>query len=189
MKISFVEPELPHSGAVVAGIWETNHLTPFAARLDERSRGAIRRALAAAPRFAGKKAELLPILAPAELPVSRLVLCGLGKPEAADARLYEEVGGALVPHLNSVGETAAMVAIDLAGTEPIGEAEAAARIALGASLRDYRFDRYKTKQKPEQQASLGHLAVATAAKAAAARAFEPLEEDGGGGVLHTQSRV
>jgi leucyl aminopeptidase len=176
MKISFVEPELPRSGAVIAGIWEECRLPPFAARLDEASRGAVRRALAAAPRFAGKKAELLPILAPAELPVSRIVLYGLGVPEAADGRLYEEVGGILVPHLNGVGETAATVAIDVAAAAPIGEAEAAARLALGAMLRAYRFDRYKTKQKPEQQASLDRLAVATLAKAAAMRAFEPLEK-------------
>jgi leucyl aminopeptidase len=174
MKISFVEPELPRSGAVIAGVWEGCQLTPFAQRLDDWSRGAVRRALAAAPRFAGKKAELLPILAPAELSVSRIVLCGLGKPDTADACLYEEVGGALVPHLNGVGESAAMVAIDLAGTTPISEAEAAARLALGARLRGYRFDRYKTKQKPEQQASLDCLNVATTAKAAAAHAFEPL---------------
>jgi leucyl aminopeptidase len=176
MKISFVEPELPRSGTLVAGIWEDCCLTPSAARLDEASRGAVRRALAAAPRFAGKKAELLPILAPAELSASRIVLCGLGKPEAADARLYEEVGSALVPYLNGVGETTATVAIDVAGEAEIGEGEAAARTALGACLRGYRFDRYKTKQKPEQQASLDRLAIATAAKAAARHAFEPLEK-------------
>jgi leucyl aminopeptidase len=176
MQISFVEPELPRGGAAAAGIWEECGLTPAAARLDEATRGAVRRALAAAPRFAGKKAELLPILAPAELPVSRIVLCGFGKPEAADGRLYEEVGGALAAHLNGAGETAATAAVDVAAAAPIGEAEAAARLALGACLRAYRFDRYKTRQKPEQKASLDRLAVATPAAAAAGRAFEPLDK-------------
>jgi leucyl aminopeptidase len=176
MKISFVELEVPRAGAVVAGIWDGGQLTPFAAQLNDASRGAIRQALAAAPRFTGKKAELLPILAPAELSVSRVVLCGLGKPDAADASLYEEVGGAIVPHLNGVGETVATVSIDVPATAPIGEAEAAARIALGARLRAYRFDRYKTRQKPESRPSLEQLAVATAAKAAAAHAFEPLDK-------------
>ncbi len=176
MQISFVAPELPGGGAVAAGIWEECRLTPAAERLDEAARGAVRRALAAAPRFAGKKAELLPILAPAELPLSRIVLCGLGKPEAADTRLYEELGGALVPHLNGAGETAAWVAIDVAPAAPVGAAAAAAHLALGARLRSYRFDRYKTRQKRDQQASLDRLAVATAAATAAQRAFEPLEE-------------
>jgi leucyl aminopeptidase len=175
MKISFVAPELPASGAVVAGIWEDRRLTPVAEQLDEATRGAVRRALAAAPRFAGKKAELLPILAPAGLALSRIVLCGLGKPEAAEARLWEELGGALVPHLNAAGETAAMVMIEPGTAAPVGEGEAAARLALGAHLRSYRFDRYKTKEKPEQRPSLEHLAVATGAPTEAARAFKPLE--------------
>jgi leucyl aminopeptidase len=174
MQISFVDRQLPSSGTVVAGVWEERQLTPSAARLDEAARGAVRRALAAAPRFTGKKAELLPILAPAELPVSRIVLCGLGKPDAAEARLYEEVGGALVPHLDGVGETAAWVGIDVAPASPLGEAEAAAHLALGARLRAYRFDRYKTKEKPERRASLERLAVATDSAAAARSAFKSL---------------
>ena len=67
MKISFAEPDLPHSGAAVAGIWEERNLTPAARRLDEASGGAITRALAQAARFSGKKGELLPIVAPANL--------------------------------------------------------------------------------------------------------------------------
>ena len=59
---------------------------------------------------------------------------------------------------------------------PVGAAEAAAHLALGARLRSYRFDRYKTRQKRDQQASLDRLAVATAAATAAQRAFEPLEK-------------
>ena len=57
-------------------------LTPAARRLDEATGGAITRALAAASRFNGKKDELLPIVGPANLPVSRIVLAGLGKPES-----------------------------------------------------------------------------------------------------------
>src|SRR5215472_7816734 len=154
MQISFVEPELPRSGTVVAGIWEERRLTPAAARLDAATKGGVRRALDAAPRFTGKKAELLAILAPAELPLRRIVLAGLGKPETADARLYEEIGGALVPHLNAAGETEASVALDVDPAAACGAAEAAAHLALGAQLRAYRFDRYKTKEKPERRPSL-----------------------------------
>jgi leucyl aminopeptidase len=175
MKISFVAPEIPGSGAVVAGIWEERRLTPFAEELDEATRGAVRRALAAAPRFAGKKAELLPILAPAGLPLGRIVLAGLGQPEAAGARIWEEIGGALVPHLNGAGETAAAIVVETVSAVPVATAEAAARLALGARLRGYRFDRYRTKEKPEQRPSLEHLAVMTAAVDEARRAFTPLE--------------
>ena len=41
MKISFAEPDLPRSGAVVVGVWEGKALTPAARRLDEATGGAI----------------------------------------------------------------------------------------------------------------------------------------------------
>jgi len=176
MKIGFVEPDLPRSGAVVVGVWEEAVLTPAARRLDEATGGAITRALSAAPRFKGKKDELLPIIAPANLSVSRIVLSGLGKSELADSRLFQGLGGNLVAHLNGAGETEATFAIDLDESASMDQAEAAAQLAFGARLRSYRFDRYKTKQKPEQKASLGRVTVATAAPAAAECAYEPLDK-------------
>ncbi|HEV7996215.1 MAG TPA: M17 family peptidase N-terminal domain-containing protein, partial [Stellaceae bacterium] len=93
MKISFAEPELPHTGAAVAGIWGERVLTAAARRLDEASGGAVVRALASAARFSGKKGELLAIVAPANLGLSRIVLAGLGQPEQAGARVFEDLGG------------------------------------------------------------------------------------------------
>jgi leucyl aminopeptidase len=176
MKISFAEPAAPESGAAVVGIWEERVLTPSARRLDEASGGASSRALAAAARFSGKKTELLPIVAPANLSLSRIVLCGLGQPGKADARVFEDLGGALTAHLNGAGETEATVAVDVAEGAPIGAAEAAAELALGAQLRSYRFDKYKTKQKPEHKTSLARLTVSSDAASAAKRAWRPLEK-------------
>ena len=51
----------------------------------------------------------------------------------------------------------------------------AARIALGAQLRNYRFDKYKTKDKPEQKNSLEQYTVFLAGPAEARRAYERLE--------------
>jgi leucyl aminopeptidase len=174
MKIDFAEPEQPRSGAVVVGVWEEGVLTPAARQLDEATHGAITRALSAAHRFSGKKDELLPIVGPANLSVSRIILAGLGKPDLADARLFQQLGGNLVAHLNGAGETVATFAIDLPEGAPLGQAEAAARLAFGAQLRSYRFDKYKTKQKAEQKATLERVTVAAAAPGAAEHAYEPL---------------
>ena len=178
MKISFVEPDLPRSGAVVVGVWEEGVLTPAARRLDEAAAGAITRAMSAAHRFRGKKDELLPIVGPLNLSVSRIVLAGLGKPDAADARSLEQLGGTLAAHLNQAGETQATFSIEVDNGASIGPATAAAHLALGAQLRSYRFDKYKTKEKPEQKPSLADLAVMTAAAGAAKRAFQPLQQTG-----------
>jgi len=175
MKISFAEPELPRAGAAAAGIWEERGMTAAARRLDEATDGAISRALSGAARFSGKKAELLPIIAPAKLPLSRIVLVGLGKPDKATSRVFEEVGGALAAHLDSAGETEATIAVDVVGA-PIAGGEAAAAVALGAQLRTYRFDRYKTKQKPEQKLSLAQLTIATDKADAAQSAYSRLEK-------------
>jgi leucyl aminopeptidase len=175
MKVDFVEPDQPQSGAVVVGVWEEGVLTAAARRLDEAADGAISRAIAAARRFKGKKDELLPIIAPANVPVSRIVLAGLGKPESVDASSLQRLGGNLFSHLNDAGETEATFAVEVEEAA-IAAAEAAAELAFGAQLRSYRFDRYKTKQKPEKEPSFNRLTVATPSASAAQRAYRPLEK-------------
>jgi leucyl aminopeptidase len=176
MKISFTEPDLPRSGAVVVGVCEGKVLTLAARRLDEAAAGAITRALAAASRFSGKKDELLPIVGSANLSVSRIVLAGLGKPESLDSRSFQQLGGNLLVHLNGAGEEEATLMIDVAEGALIGPTEAAAELAFGAQLRSYRFDKYKTKQKPEQKPSLKRLTIAISGAKAAKRAYQPMEE-------------
>src|SRR5436305_13172445 len=98
MDIRFAEFSLPQSGAVVVGVSEERVLTASARRLDEATGGAVARAVAAAARFHGKKNELVPVVGPPGLPLSRIVLAGLGKPEAVAARLFEDLGCYLTAH-------------------------------------------------------------------------------------------
>ena len=174
MKIDFAEFAPPRSGAVVVGAWEDRVLTTTARRLDEATGGAIARAVAAAPRFRGKKNELLPIIGPPGLPLSRIVVAGLGKPEGVDARLLQDLGGNLAAHLNGAGETEATFAIDPGDKASVKPAEAPAQLAFGAALRSYRFDKYRTKEKPEQKPSLAALSVATEAPGGAREAYRAL---------------
>ncbi len=146
MKISFGEIALPKSGAVVVGVLEGGTLSPSAADLDKRTGGAVKRAIAAS-RFTGKKDELLAVLAPANLGLSRIVLAGLGKAGDIDTARVQSIGGNLTAHLNGAGEKEATVLVDeIEGA--LSPAEAAANLAFGARLRSYRFDRHRTKEKP-----------------------------------------
>src|SRR5580700_10007798 len=174
MKISFAEFALPQSGAVVVGVWEERGLTEPARRLDEATGGAVSRAVGAAARFRGKKNELIPIIGPPNLGVSRIVVAGLGKPDAADERLLQDLGGNLIAHLNGAGETEAVFAVDIGDVPELKPAEAAAQLAFGAALRSYRFDKYRTKQKPEQKPSLARVTVATDAVGEAKKAYRAL---------------
>jgi leucyl aminopeptidase len=176
MKIVFTGLDLPRSGAAAVGIWEERVATASARQLDEATGGAITRALAGAARFSGKKGQVLPIIAPANLPLSRIVLVGFGKPDEADARVFEEAGGALAAHLDSAGESEATIVAEVPENSPIPLAAVAPSIAFGAQLRCYRFDRYRTKQKPEQKPSLAQLTIASEAPGAVQRAYQPLEK-------------
>jgi leucyl aminopeptidase len=172
MKISFAEFEPPRTGAVVVGIWEERALTGAARQLDEASGGAITRALAVSPRFRGKKSELVPIVGPANLSVSRIVLAGLGKPAAVDARGLEDLGGTLLAHLNGAGETTATLTIDPGDAGSLAPGAAAAHLAFGAALRVYRFDKYRTTEKPDRKPTLSSLTVADPNPAAARKAYK-----------------
>ena len=151
MKISFSKIELPSSGAIVVGVYEDRKLTPTAAQLDKQTKGAIERALAAS-RFKGKADDILTVLAPSGLEASRIVLIGLGKPGALDAVGVQALGGRLAASLANTGEAAAAVAVDDGTDQKLATAEQAANLAYGARLRSYRFDKYRTKEKPEAEA-------------------------------------
>ena len=174
MELSFVEFAPPASGAVVVGAWEDRTLTAPARQLDEATGGAVSRAIAASPRFHGKKNELVAIPGPPKLALSRIVVAGLGKPGALDERLLQDLGGTLVAHLNGAGESAAMFALDPGEGSALSPAAAAANLAFGAALRAYRFSKYRTTQKPEQKPSLATIAVASAAPGEARDAYRAL---------------
>ena len=177
MKIAFAKLEQPTSGAIVAGVLEDRNLTPTAAELDRQTGGAVARALAGS-RFKGKPEDLLALVAPAGLELSRIVLVGLGKPDALDALALQATGGRIVAHLNSVGETTAAVAIDDIPGAKLPPSELAAHLAFGARLRSYRFDKYRTGEKPEDKPSLTTLTVMLDDAAGASRAYDPLEKVG-----------
>ena len=123
---------------------------------------------AAAAKFKPGRDKLLDILAPAGLTCDRLILVGVGEdgPEAN----WTKTGGIVAGKLGR-GKSAVALFDPPAALEDAPAA--AADFALGLRLRDYRFDRYKTKKPDEDKdadaATHVRLAVAdlTAAKKAA----------------------
>jgi leucyl aminopeptidase len=187
MKISFARPEIPAGAAVVVGVFEDRKLTPTAAQLDKQTKGALARALAAS-RFKGRPDDILAVLAPAGLEVGRVVLVGLGKPGALNALGAQALGGRLAASLGPSGETAAAVVIDDSDEHKLPSAEIAAHVAHGARLRSYRFDKYRTTEKPDAKPSLKKITVMCADPAAAKKAYEPMQKVGDG-VFFTRDMV
>ncbi|HET8729160.1 MAG TPA: leucyl aminopeptidase [Alphaproteobacteria bacterium] len=171
MKISFADQTLPQSGVLAVGIWADGKLTDAAADVDKRTDGLIARALAAAGRFSGKREQLLPIVGPVGIGVSRLILVGLGDPGKLDELALQRVGGTLQAHLNQTGMTEATVLLGALEGAAVPAATAAAELAFGALLRSYRFDKYRTKPKGEQKPTLDKLTFALVDKATAKKLF------------------
>lgn len=111
------------------------------------AREAVERAARAA-KFKGKSGSALDLLAPQGLGWDRLVVVGTAqkteegkKPEPVD---YVALGGATAGRLNGAAHAALLVDPPVAPADP---AAAAADLALGAMLRRYKFDLYRTKRR------------------------------------------
>ena len=73
------------------------------------------------------------------------------------AEAAEKLGGATSGRLLTSGEKHAV--LDLTGLTY--DADAAARVALAASLRAWRYDRYRTRLKDKQKPTLKELTLAS----------------------------
>ena len=172
MKISFAEPKLPSQGLIAATVTANGKLTASTAALDRRTKGALKRAIAAAP-FSGKSGEILVVLAPAGLERATILLVGLGKPAALDALKLQTIGAKIADAANSARAPRVALALDaVRGVKP-SAAECAAEIAYGLRLRSYRFDKYLTKEGADKKPTLERAVLHLAEPAAARRAFRP----------------
>ena len=162
LDIAFARPSLPKSGALVLLAHEGEKPSGIWHQVDEATGGAITRALEVAE-FKGGKGKSITIIAPGA-GLTRVIVVGLGKPAEVTDRGLTEAGGTAVAAL-SHDASAALAAGTLSP-------EQAAGVALGATLKSYRFDRYRTKEKAEDKPKLSKLAVLTGDAAKSRAAWE-----------------
>jgi leucyl aminopeptidase len=129
-------------------------------------RDAFTRALAA-KRFKAAKGQVLDLVAPAGSEAARVLLVGAGAASGEDrAARIEQAAAAAFAAVKTSGAERLVLVVD--------DAQAAAHAALGARLAAYRFDRYRTTEKPEAKPSVTRVSVATGDPDAARAAFAPL---------------
>src|SRR5262245_41731273 len=124
---------------------------------------------AASEKFSGKSGSALELVLPEGLEVGRLVVIGVGKAADVKAKDFIRFGGMARGRVPA-SATEAMIFADM----PSGamRAEQAADLALGASLRGYTFDLYKTKRKEgEEKPQKSNVTIAVADAAAARKAW------------------
>ncbi|HWE76511.1 MAG TPA: leucyl aminopeptidase [Stellaceae bacterium] len=174
MKISFAAPRMPRSGTVVVAVMSDRKMSSHAIEIDRQTGGAIKRAMEVS-RFTGKPDETLMIPGPPNMgDVTRIMLIGVGKPKIGERSARQNRGGVILNALNNVGEQNASFFVN--AFKGKDTALAAADLAYGARLRSYRFDKYRTKEKPEQKPSLKELTFLVDGPKAAEKDFEPLDK-------------
>ncbi len=119
---------------------------------------------AAATRFTGKPGQVFDGFAEEDGKLVRLALAGSGK-KGAEGRhaALERAGAALAAKYLTSGESA--IALDAAASGL--DAEETAAVLMGARLRAWRWDHYRTKLRDEQKRTLAKVVVVGAPKGTA----------------------
>jgi leucyl aminopeptidase len=114
------------------------------------------------------------VLSPAGGGPRRIVIAGTGAPKELTAHHARSLGGTITAHLMAAHEPQAELLVDAPKGLSLGEGELAANIAMGARLRNYRFGKYRTKDRPDKPKPMEALALVTARVAEAKRLDERL---------------
>lgn len=181
LEVVFAPPALPTEGALVLPLFEgaangpgpAFASSPALEAADAATGGAVARGLAAAE-FKGKPGSTVTLLGPGG-GLSRVVAVGLGKQGELTDLAAEEAGGHAIAALARAPEVS-VGARQLSGAQ-------AARLALGAVLRAWRFDRYRTTEKSEEKPTLARLRVLVDDVAGAEQAWERLRAVAYGALL------
>lgn len=167
MKIGFTElsaAKNTKTQAVVLLVGQDKKLSAQGQALNKQSGGAIAKALATA-KFAGKRGQNISVIMPSASSIERVLVIGTGEAKKITQAVSENIGGSIVSFANHAGVKNALVLVDSAD---------AGRIAHGAKLRSYRFDKYFTKKKPEEKPSLEALIFASNNAKLAQKHYEAL---------------
>lgn len=147
-RISFVAASAPAAGTAVVFADEAGAFGPVGAELDRAAGGGLTRAVRAAA-FKGKKFSALEVVAPGSLALDRVVIVGLGAAADLAAGDWFRLGGAAAGKLSGAHAAEVTVVVERPGGAVSGAD--AADAALGFLLRDYRFDRYKSKSGEDDE--------------------------------------
>jgi leucyl aminopeptidase len=168
LKVGFSSYSAPEKGVLIVFCGPDLKLGPATRTMLAPVRDLLARA-AAADGFKGKSGTSLDLIAPGGLKLSRLIVIGMGADEQGKTDDMVKCGGAAFGRAPASASDVAIMA-----ERPDGpmSADEAADLALGAVLRSYSFDRYKTKKKdaddtPKQR----RLTIGTAAADKARKAY------------------
>lgn len=167
MKISFSEKTLPTKGVVVLTLNDELKLNNLGAKIDQELGGTLSRAIEI-KKFKAKKGEYITILAPnGGEKLDAVIIIGLGKEKKLNNLDLQIIGSKIISALIEQKLSTATIMVEQ-------NDEMVANFALGAALRSYRFDKYKTK-KDDKKITIESINFATADSKKAKKHFDELE--------------
>ena len=152
--IKTLSPETAKTGCVVVGVHQGGDLTAAARRVDQASKGELKRALRD---ISGKTGSTLLLRALPGVAAERVLLVGLGDKAAAEAAYRDAVRAAANALKELDTKEAALFLVDMkVGERPVSWNVRHA--VMGVRDAFYRFDQLKTQKKPAAPA-LGHVVL------------------------------
>jgi leucyl aminopeptidase len=141
--IKTLSPETAQAGCVVVGIYQTKEFTPAARRLDQASKGALKKALRD---LSGKTGSTLLLHALPGVAAERVLLVGLGEKDTSEAAYRDALRAAANALKELDAKDAALFLVDMKiGSRPLGWNVRHAVLCVRDAL--YRFDQLKTQKK------------------------------------------
>jgi leucyl aminopeptidase len=170
VKVGFVPFSAAPRGILVVFCDDTLKFGPATRKTLGAAVDLVERA-AATNRFKGKSGASLDILEPGGIKIQRLIVIGTGKIADLKDKDFFKLGGVAAGKLRAGSEAVTVVAeLSDGAMKP----DQAAALAAGIRLRAYKFDRYKTKKKDDEQIALrADVSLAVADVTAARKAFAP----------------
>ena len=166
MQIQFVA-STDKSQILAVMVQEGRQLAGLGTGLDASTSGALSKAMSSG-RFTGASASSLNVMAPAGVDADAVLLVGSGAADKIDDLAVEAYAASAYAAVKMSG--AEVLTIDTTHLS----AEQAARAAFAVRLAAYRFDKYRTTQKPENVPSIKTVRIVTENPVAAEAAFKPL---------------
>lgn len=157
--------------ALVFFVGDVKKLPEGLSAIDKKASGLISESIKSAE-YKAKKGQVMHFFLAGKSPAKQLFVIGTGgkKLSLQDA---EELGGVATSSLNSVRAKDGIIIASVTGSG-LKDAELAARIASGAKLANYRFDKYFTKKPADEKPRLDKVSVLTADLAGAKKEFAVL---------------
>lgn len=151
---------------------DTFVLSAPAAQVDEQTGGALGKA-AKSSKFVGKFGQMVELMAPNGINANRVLIVGVGDRENLNQIKAEKLGGKIINKLLHSGEESISIFAP----------RFAPNIALGALLRQYKFDKYYTTEKNVKKPSVEKITVITEGADVANEAYSELEKIADGVIM------